>query len=142
MIPFEQLHQQNHQITELSNVLTQLMCERALCDNPVTSELFFRYVDSVKEHFDLENKHLITELLTHNDKDAVNTAKDFMSGSSEIKRVFDKYVRKWCRNKKLRIGSHDQFLAETEDMFRLVLDRLEKETERLYPMVRMVREAA
>jgi hypothetical protein len=142
MITFEQLHTQNHKITELSNVLTPLMCERALCDNPITSELFFRYVASVKEHFELENKHLITELLVQKDKEAVNTAKDFLSGSAEIKRVFDKYIRKWCRNKKLRIGHHEQFLAETEDVFRLVLERLENETERLYPMVRRVREAA
>lgn len=142
MITFEQLNQQNHEITELSNVLTRLMCERALCDNPVTSELFFRYVDSVHEHFDLENKHLITELLTHRDKEAVNTANDFLAGSAEIKRVFNKYVKKWCRNKKLRISRHDRFLAETEEIFQLVLDRLEKETERLYPMVRKVREAA
>ncbi len=142
MITFEELHQQNHKITELSNVLTQLVCERALCDNPVTSELFFRYIDAVKTHFDLENKHLITELLRQKDKEAVNTANDFLAGSAEIKRVFNKYVRKWCRNKKLRIGSHDQFLAETEDMFRLVLDHLEKETERLYPTVKRVREAA
>ncbi len=142
MIQFEELHQQNHEITELSNVLTQLMCERALCDNPVTSELFFRYVESVKKHFDFENKHLITVLLQHHDKDAVNTANDFLSGSAEIKRVFDKYVRKWCRNKKLRIGSHEQFMSDTEDMFRLVLERIEMETERLYPMVRKIREAA
>ena len=139
MVTFEQLNVQNDKITELSNVLVQLIPERSMCDNPVTEELFFRYVDYVKEHLDIEDKNLYASLLTHKDHSIKHTASLFLSGSGEIKRVFEQYLRKWCNHHELRIKNHDDFVKETEDMFRLVLHRIEDETEHLYPLLREVR---
>ena len=139
MVTFEQLNVQNDRITELSNVLVQLIPDRSMCDNPVTEELFFRYVDHVKEHLDIEDKNLYANLLTHRDQSIQHTASLFLSGSGEIKRVFEQYLRKWCNHHELRIKNHDNFVKETEDMFRLVLRRIEDETEHLYPLLREVR---
>lgn len=140
MVTFEELHEQNHKITELSNILSTLICDRSVIDNEITGELFFRYVDSVKEHFDLENKHLISELLQGHDQESKNVANLFLSGASEIRRLFDKYLRKWCKKGGLRVGQHDKFVQETEEMLELVLNRIEDETEKLYPLVRKQRE--
>jgi hypothetical protein len=136
MVTFEQLNVQNDKITELSNVLIQLIPERSMCDNPVTEELFFRYVDHVKDHLNIGDKNLYANLLTHRDQSVKHTASLFLSGSGEIKRVFEAYLRKWCNHKELRIKNHDKFVKETEDMFRLVLRRIEDETEHLYPLLR------
>ena len=70
------------------------------------------------------------------DQSVKHTASLFLSGSGEIKRVFEAYLRKWCNHKELRIKNHDKFVKETEDMFRLVLRRIEDETEHLYPLLR------
>jgi len=61
-----------------------------------------------------------------------------MGGSKEIKRIFAQYLSEWCRlkRKKLVIREYDQFLKETHEMFELVLDRLQDETEQLYPVIR------
>ena len=139
MVTFEQLNVQNDKITELSNVLVQLIPERSMCDNPVTEELFFRYVDHVRTHLDIEDKNLYANLLTHKNQSIKNTASLFLSGSGEIKRVFEQYLRKWCNHQELRIKNHDEFVKETEDMFRLVLNRIEDETEHLYPLLREIR---
>lgn len=140
MVSFEELHEQNHKITELSNVLSTLICDRSVIDNEITGELFFRYVDSVKEHFDIENKHLISELLQGHNQDSKNMANLFLSGASEIRRLFDKYLKNWCKKGGLRVGEHEKFVNETEEMLELVLKRIEDETEKLYPLIRKQRE--
>ncbi len=142
MISFDQLNHQNDKITELSNVLTYLIDDRSICDTTVTCDLFFLYVDKVREHLETEERELYQALLAHRENRVRNTANKFLAGSGEIKRVFSQYLKRWCRNKELRIKDHEQFVSETREMFALVLRRIEDEVENLYPTVREVRMAA
>ena len=141
MLTYDQLNIQNDRITELTNVLDNLLSDRLLCDSSVTSELFFRYVDMVKEHLELTDSKLYSQLLTQGDTDITNTANCFMGGFKEIKRIFDKYLKKWCQLKKqqLLVKNYDEFTEETKEVFEMVLDRIQDETEHLYPLVRRVR---
>lgn len=140
MVTYDELNTQNHKITELSNVLSYLLADRAMCDTDVTCKLFFDYVDRVKEHLELEDKQMYSKLLTHKDSRVSNTAKLFLSGSVEIKRIFGAYLKKWCRKHKqeLRIRDYGEFRRETEEMFELILNRIQDETEKLYPLIREV----
>lgn len=138
MVSFDELNRQNDKITELSNVLSYLIDDRAVCDTSVTCDLFFEYVDRVRQHLEVEEKELYQGLLAHKDNKVCNTARMFLSGSGEIKRVFSQYLKRWCKNKELRINDHDQFVKETREMFELVLRRIEDEVENLYPTVREV----
>ena len=138
MVTFDLLNEQNHKISELIAVLEVLIRDRASLDNDVVSEMFFRFVDAVKEHLDLEDKSVYTCLITHRDSGINNTAKLFMSGASEIRRIFDKYVRSWTRKKRLHVADHDRFLAETTEMFDIVLNRVQDESEKLYPLLRKI----
>jgi hypothetical protein len=140
MITYESLNEQNHKITELTNILSLLLKDRSLCDSEITCDLFFDYVDRVKNHFDVTDRHLYTQLLATGDQSVKNTASRFMGGSKEIKRIFAEYLKKWCklRSHQLVIRQYDQFIAETDDMFRMVLDRIQDETEHLYPTVRKI----
>ena len=141
MLTYDQLNIQNDRITELTNVLDNLLSDRLLCDSSVTSELFFRYVDMVKEHLELTDSKLYSQLLTQGDTDITNTANRFMGGSKEIKRIFAKYLKKWCQLQKqqLLVKNYDEFTEETKEVFEMVLDRIQDETEHLYPLVRRVR---
>lgn len=141
MINFEQLHAQNHHITELSNVLGVLINDRSVCDNPITIELFMKYTDAVRHHFDQEDRQLYSKLLAHEDSAVKNTAGLFLSGSSEIKRLFESYCRRYCKNGGLRIRDHDKFVSESDSMFELVLNRIQDETEQLYPLVKRVHDS-
>ena len=141
MLTYDQLNEQNDRITELTNVLNKLLSDRLLCDSTVTSELFFRYVEKVKEHLELTDSKLYSQLLTQGDNEITTTANRFMGGSKEIKRIFAKYLKKWCRLQKqqLLVKNYDEFTRETEEMFEMVLDRIQDETEHLYPLVRKIR---
>lgn len=140
MVTYDQLNEQNHKIIELTNVLELLLGDRQLCNSEITCDLFFRFVDEVKGHLELMDKGLYSPLLTHKEQSVRNIADRFMGGSKEIKRIFAAYLKKWCqmKRKELVIKEYDQFKAETDEMFELVLNRIQSEIENLYPMIRKV----
>jgi uncharacterized protein YecA (UPF0149 family) len=142
MIAFSQLHAQNHKITELSNVFIYLVQNREMCDTDTACDVFFEYATKVKEHIELVDRELCGRLMSHPDQTVKNTADRFLSGSVEIKRIFNQYLRSWCSESKrnLKIKDHDEFVTETEQMFALVLDRIQRETEHLYPLIRRLDE--
>lgn len=139
MITFEELNLQNHKITELSNILELLLADRNICDASTTHELFFRYIELVRQHLQVTENNIYSVLLSKGDQNARNTANGFMSGSKEIKRVYGKYQKRWCKKDSvLVITDYPRFMADTEELFEMVLDRIQTETEQLYPLVRQV----
>lgn len=140
MVAFTQLHDQNHKITELSNVFRYLIQDRSMCDTAIACDVFFDYAKQVKEHMELVDRELCGRLISHPDQSVKNTADRFLSGSSEIKRIFSDYLKDWCsgagKKRELSIRSHETFVTETNQMFDLVLDRIQRETEHLYPLIR------
>lgn len=133
MISYMELHEQNHKITELSNVLSYLINERSMCDTAVSCELFFRYMNMVREHLELEEREVYQTLLMDDDNDVRNIGRKFLSGSGEIKRIFDQYRKRWCKGKELRIRDHNAFVDDTREIFGLMIRRIDDETVHLYP---------
>jgi hypothetical protein len=144
MVTFAELHKQNHKITELSNVFIYLIRDRSMCDTEVACDLFFDYAKKVREHVDLVDKQLCGRLISHPDQAVKNTADRFLSGSAEIKRIFAAYLKDWCseKHRELTILNHNRFVDDTNQMFSLVLERIERETEHLYPLIRRLDERA
>ena len=138
MVTFAQLHAQNHKITELANVFTYLSRDRTMCDTQTACNVFFDYAQQVREHIELVDTQLCGRLISHPDQSVRNTADRFLSGSSEIKRIFAAYLKDWCNSgrRQLAIGDHKAFVQDTEEVFALVLDRIQRETELLYPLIR------
>ncbi len=139
MIPFDDLHRQNHDIAELSKILGVLIQDREMCDTTITCELFERYTEKVRHHLEMEDRVLYSGLLAHPDNTVNTCAKRFLNGAMEIKRIFNAYTSKWC-SKGLHVYNHDTFLSETLEIFRLIRERSQAETEELYPLVRRVEE--
>jgi hypothetical protein len=138
MVKYQELHQQNHKITELTNILQHLLGDRSLCDSEITCGLFFDYVEAVKEHLAVTDSGMYSKLLGSGDQKLSNIANRFMGGSREINRIFSAYLKRWCKlkRKQLVIGEYDEFIRDTQEMFDMVLDRIQNETEYLYPAVR------
>ncbi|MBE9567123.1 MAG: hypothetical protein IMF14_00405 [Proteobacteria bacterium] len=139
MITYDELNQQNHRITELSNILRYLLKERSMCDTGSCCELFYHYVDLVNEHIDTVDKEMYSDLLKSSDEKINNVARNFMSGSVEIRKILRDFSKKWCPTKdksSLKIKDHEKFLSDTNKLFDLVLQRILDETEHLYPLVR------
>ena len=138
MVSYESLHKQNHKITELTNILQHLLGDRVLCDSEVTANLFFEYVNAVKDHMAVTDNAMYSKLLGSGDQKMSNLANRFLGGSREINRIFSAYLKRWCKikRKELVIKEYDAFMHDTQEMFDMVLDRIQNETEHLYPAVR------
>ncbi len=139
MLTYKDLNEQNHRITELSNVLRYLLKDRSMCDTGSCCNLFNNYVTLVKEHMDAVDKNMYRDLLASPDEKINNVAKNFMSGSVEVKKILHKFTKQWCpshTNSELKIKDHELFLSSTDELFDLVLQRILDETEHLYPLVR------
>ncbi len=141
MVSFDELFAQNHKITELSNVFLYLIKDRSMCDTDIACDVLFTYVEKVREHIEVVDKKMYKALLASPDQSVNNVADRFMAGSQEIKKIFANYLKTWSkeRTKDLVIRDHEAFLKDTEEMFDLVLDRIQRETEHLYPLVRKLR---
>ncbi|MCP4076383.1 MAG: hypothetical protein GY744_09380 [Gammaproteobacteria bacterium] len=140
MITYDELYKQIHKITEVSNVFLYLIEERSMCDTQITCDLFFDYVEKVKNHLEIQDNHLYASILRDGDDKARKVAENFMSGSIEIKRIFQKYLKKWSHPGKhqLLITNYDKFNSETQEIFEMVLNRIQDETEHLYPLIRSI----
>ncbi len=138
MISYEDLNNQIHKITELSNVLSYLVQDRAICDTATCCELFHRYVNDIKGHIDMVERQVYPHILTSGNQKAMNSVGNFMNGSQEVKRILKQYTRHWCRDKAgtLDIGDHPAFIKETDKLFEVMFERLQDETEKLYPLSR------
>lgn len=139
MITYDELYEQNHRITEMSNVLRYLFRERSMCDTESCCDLFYRYMDLVKDHMYMVDRDMYSELLRSPDEKINNVAKNFMSGSVEVKKILKNFTKQWCSTKDrtaLKIKAHTQFLQDTDELFDMVLQRILDETEHLYPLVR------
>jgi hypothetical protein len=95
-------------------------------------------MDLVQKHVDVVDKDMYSDLLSSPDEKINNVAKNFMSGSVEIKKILKEFTRSWCKKNRasLQIKDHGEFLQDTDQLFDIVLQRILDETEHLYPLVR------
>jgi len=141
MISYEELNTQTDKITELSNVLSVLLKDRTLCDTETCCKIFYNYMEQVNNHMQQVESHMYPNLLSHSSSEANNVASNFMGSSQGVKHIMSTYVKKWCDKKHqgLSIGAkHDEFIKDTDDMFEVILTRIQDEAEKLYPMVRKI----
>jgi len=139
MVTYKNLNEQNHRITELTNVLSYLFKDRAMCDTDSCCSLFHNYVTLVQEHIDTVDKNMYSDLLASPDEKVNNVAKNFMSGSVEVKKILKEFIKDWCPvkgNDELWIKDHQKFMDATDELFDIILQRIQDETEHLYPLVR------
>ena len=139
MITYDELYEQNHRITEMSNVPRYLFKERSMCDTESCCDLFYKYMELVQDHIYMVDRDMYSELLKSPDEKINNVAKNFMSGSVEVKKILRQFTKQWCATADkhtLKIKAHEKFLKDTDELFDLVLQRILNETEHLYPLVR------
>ena len=130
MIPIETLKQQHEEICELLSVLALLVPDETARKTRIVENLFAELAKKVNAHIVLEDGTLYKDLLVHQDQ---RTARNFLSGSHELKRLFSDYIRHACRHGP-KNKNCEAFVKETEDVFELLRDRIKIEEDRFYPL--------
>ena len=133
MIPIEEMKQQHEEICELLSVLSLLVPDETARKTRIVESLFSDLAKQVGNHLTLEEGTLYKELLVHDDPEIQRAARNFLSGSIELKRIFSGYIRNACLfGQKQKDCS--AFVTETEDIFNLLRQRIRIEEERFYPL--------
>ena len=132
----QQITKQHQQIKELSFILKRLIEDQSFAQMETTCDLFFNYSTKVDHYFKTVESSVYKHMLVHSDENVKKTAYRFMAGSCGIKRIFNQYRQTWCHNKKLRVNNHPRFRQESEDVFKLIMQRLNDEATHLYPVIK------
>jgi len=134
MIPLDTLKQQHEEICELINVLSLLVPDERARKSRIVENLFSELAKTVGEHLMLEDATLYKELLVHQDSTIQRTARNFLSGSHELKRLFSDYMKYACRSRSKQKDC-EAFVKETVEVFSLLENRITMEEDRFYPLV-------
>ena len=131
MIPVNELETENKEIEGLRVVLSVLIASADLRDNDVFCELLDRFRTKLENHLQHESRALYPEMLSHRDKDINRVASRFVTNTHELERILVGYTKRWCKD--YHSGDRVQFVSETEEIFRLVDERLHMESTHLFP---------
>jgi hemerythrin-like domain-containing protein len=117
-------------IEDLESILTPEMLK--VRPNAKTAyQLLCDLSDKVKEHLSEEDRGLYPSLLIHEDPRVKSIAWGFISGEKPLRKNFDDYYKRWLKN--CDFNFTDDFLTETDDIFTMLKDRIEREEQVLLP---------
>ena len=136
MLPLETLQQQHEQLKELTQVLLVMCKNEGLRHTAIYSELCERLELQVKAHLALEDSTVYPELLQHAEGDLKTTANNLLSGSNHLKKLFTEYLnkqKKYQRRGDLDPAVEEQAAKDSQEMLRLLLERMILEEQRFFP---------
>ena len=132
MLRVEEFQQENRGIMDLQDVLSSLIENQDLHENPVVCELLNRYADRLKAHLAHEDRSVYAELLGKPDKDLNKVARRFIDNTHELNRILGQYTKQWCGSG-VDMSNHAAFLSQSKELFHLVDERIHLEEKRLFP---------
>lgn len=94
-------------------------------------ELLCDLGERVSRHLAEEDHSLYPSLLIHEDPKVKSMAWGFISGEKPLRKTFDDYHTRWLKN--CDFNFCDDFLTETQEVFAMVAQRLDREERVLLP---------
>ena len=133
MQTLEALKLENQEISDLCEVLSVLIEHKELRNNPYVCELVAKFREKVWTHLVFEDNPIYLELVRQPDKEFSETASRFIQGAQAIKKRFADYVKCWCTP--TGEDDHDRFVSESRDIMRLIMDRVQYENDKVFPLI-------
>lgn len=137
MIPVEEFQKENDKIIELCEVLKILVQNEDLRSNGVVCELLDGFMSRVGKHMAHEDRSIYGDLLAQHTPEAKRLASHFLGNTQELKRICKSYKKDWCQSSQSE-SDHDQYVKDSMDIFRLVCDRIDFETNKIFPIFKDV----
>lgn len=134
MYSLEELRLQNQEISQLCDVLTVLMEQPSLHNNPFVCELMTRFKEKVWVHLVFEDNTIYAALLHTGNDEISKKAKAFHDSAKEIKHRFSGFVRHWCSLPGTN-SEHEELKSESSAIFALIRNRISYENDQIFPLV-------
>jgi len=134
MYTLDELKKQNEEISQLCDVLSILMEQPALHDNPFVCELMKRFKEKVWVHLVFEDNTIYAPLLHADDEEVSRIAKSFHRSAKEIKHRFSDFVRKSC-SPSVSDEEHETLTKKSREVFSMIRERINYEDQKIFPLV-------
>lgn len=134
MYTLDELKKQNLEISQLCDVLSLLMEQQSLHDNPFVCELMTRFKEKVWVHLVFEDNTIYAALLHTGDEQVSDIARAFHDSAKEIKHHFASFVRHW-RSIPESNADHELLSNESREIFTMIRNRISYENEKIFPLV-------
>ena len=132
MMAKEELEAENQEIINLAAILAVLIDKVEFRSNPVFCDMLHRFMDKISQHLSHEARSVYSDLLSDSNKETNHAASQFNSNAHELEKILGGYTKRWC----VPIPStkkHEEFVAETQEIFRLLNERIDMENNHLFP---------
>lgn len=135
MYSLAELKKQNQDISQLCDVLSVLMENLSLHDNPYVDELMARFKEKVWMHLVFEDNTVYAGLLKSDNQDIRDAAKTFHDSAREIKHRFASFVKHW---RTMAVGNeeHESLCKDCREIFAMIRDRIEFENRQIFPLIK------
>jgi hemerythrin-like domain-containing protein len=130
MYTLTELKKQNKEISDLINVLSVLIEQPSLRDNPFVCELLSRFNEKVWMHLVFEENAIYSELSKHHNPDINGIARQFHDSAKLVRKNFTQYVKLWCHSS----ANQEQLITESKNIFQLIQGRISYETDEMFPL--------
>lgn len=133
MYSLDDLIKQNQEISQLCDVLSVLMEDSSLHNNPYVEELLTRFKEKVWMHLVFEDNSIYAGLLNAKNQDVRATAKAFHDSAKEIKHHFSDFVKHWRSITTTK--EHESLSIDCRKIFRLIRERINYENNEIFPLI-------
>ena len=134
MYTLDELKKQNEDISQLCDVLSILMENIPLHDNPYVEELMARFKEKVWMHLVFEDNTIYSGLLKSDDATVREAAKTFHDSGREIKHSFSNFVKHW-RHMNVTDDKHEPLCKDCRKVFTMIRERIEFENTQIFPLL-------
>ena len=134
MYTLDELKEQNKDISQLCDVLSVLMENISLHDNPYIEELMNRFKEKVWVHLVFEDNTIYSSLLKSDDETVREAAKTFHDSGREIKHRFTNFVKHW-RHMTVADDEHEPLCKDCHKVFTMIRERIEFENTQIFPLI-------
>ncbi|KYH28245.1 MULTISPECIES: hemerythrin domain-containing protein [Clostridium] len=129
------LKRQHIEIRELVNFISNLINKNNIENDASEIAKNINILSGkVKIHLDSEDKFLYPGLLKEGNEKIKNIASTYINEMGNIALVFNDYKNRFNTKTKI-LSDIDGFKKETYEVFKVLLNRLEKEDKELYPLI-------
>jgi iron-sulfur cluster repair protein YtfE (RIC family) len=131
----DRFHKQHNELLELAKKIDELLVPEQLANDATeVRRCLSDLVGKLRMHLAAEDNALYPSLLKHENEEVKAIAQQFIDEMGNIGAVLASYLEKWSSHLPIQDNPMD-FIKETRGIFSALADRIEKEDNKLFPLL-------
>jgi len=132
----ENLQRQHKELLEEAKQISKYLEPRTLSKNAAEVHILLsKMAGKLKIHLEMEDKVLYPALLKYPDEKIQKLTQKYLNEIGNIADTFKKYLAKWPQKMSIQLNPVE-FIEETQEIFKVLYQRINKEDNELFPLIK------